>query len=105
LAVTSIAALCVGHGRAELGLDPEGGQALRDRLALGGAVQLGRATAPYAFKRWLAAKEASDREALYRVMGACKLSLDPGSLTAAAKPGSCDADVRTQVDDAANRGT
>jgi hypothetical protein len=50
-------------------------------------------TAPDAFKRWLAEKEAADRDTLYRVMGACKMALGPGP-DVPAKPGGCGDDVR-----------
>ena len=59
-------------------------------------------TAPDAFKRWVADKEVSDRDALYRVMGACKMALAPSPPKGAGKPGACDADVRPQADDAAD---
>jgi hypothetical protein len=50
-------------------------------------------TAPDAFKRWVAEKEASDRDTLYRVVGACKMDLGPGP-DGPAKPGGCGNDVR-----------
>jgi hypothetical protein len=59
-------------------------------------------TAPDAFKRWVADKEASDPGALDAALGACKLSLDPGK--GVAKPGACGDDVRP-ADEVAKRGT
>ena len=44
-------------------------------------------TAPDAFKRWLADKEASDPDALDNVLRACKMELGPGKDVE--KPGSC----------------
>jgi hypothetical protein len=48
--------------------------------------------APDAFKRWVAEQEASNRDTLHRVMGACKMDLGPGP-DGPAKPGSCGGDV------------
>ncbi len=57
-------------------------------------------TAPDAFKRWVADKEANDPGALDAVMRACKMSLDPGPSKGPGKPGACVNDVRP-ADDAA----
>ena len=51
-------------------------------------------TAPDAFKRWVADKEANDPGALDAVMRACKMSLDPGPSKGPGKPGACVNDVR-----------
>jgi hypothetical protein len=51
-------------------------------------------TAPDAFKRWVAEKEANDRGTLDAAMRACKLSLDPGPSKGPGKPGACVNDVR-----------
>jgi hypothetical protein len=51
-------------------------------------------TAPAAFKRWVAEKEASDPGAVDSVLRDCKLSLDPGPSSGPAKPGACSNDVR-----------
>jgi hypothetical protein len=64
-------------------------------------------TGPDAFKRWVAEQDASDPGALSRVIGACKMALDPGPPHGAATPGTCDADakLRPPSDDAAKLGT
>ncbi len=49
-------------------------------------------TAPDAFKRWVAEAEGSDRDALYRVLGACKMQVAPRP-DAPAKPGGCGGDA------------
>jgi hypothetical protein len=52
-------------------------------------------TAPDAFKRWVADKEANDPGALDAIMRACKVALDPGpSSKGPGKPGACVNDVR-----------
>jgi hypothetical protein len=58
-------------------------------------------TAPDAFKRWLADKDASDPGAVAQVMGACKMALDPGPPKGAGKPGTCDSDAQPAPGDAA----
>jgi hypothetical protein len=58
-------------------------------------------TAPEAFKRWLAEKDASDPGALSRVVGACKMALAPGP----AKPGDCGADAPPAAEKAAKPDT
>jgi hypothetical protein len=65
-------------------------------------------TAPDAFKRWMAAKEASDPDALDNVLRACKMELGPGK--GVEKPGSCadnapkPADGDAKPDDGAAKG-
>ena len=56
-------------------------------------------TAPDAFKRWVADKEASDPDALDNAMRACKMELGPGKDVE--KPGSCGADAPKPADGAA----
>ena len=58
-------------------------------------------TAPDAFKRWLAAKDASDPGALAGVMGACKMALAPGPPKGAGKPGTCDSGAQPPADEGA----
>jgi hypothetical protein len=48
---------------------------------------------PDAFKRWVAATEASDRDTLDRVMGACKMELGPGP-DGPVKPANCGEDAQ-----------
>jgi hypothetical protein len=59
-------------------------------------------TAPDAFKRWVADKEASDPGALDNAIRDCKMSLDPGAAEGPAKPGACGDEVRP-ADKAAKR--
>jgi hypothetical protein len=47
---------------------------------------------PAALKRWLQQKEASDPDAIKRVIPTCKMQLDPGAAKAA-KPGVCGDDA------------
>ena len=56
-------------------------------------------TAPDAFKRWMAEKEASDPGALDNALRACKMELGPGKDVE--KPGSCGADAPKPADGAA----
>ena len=52
--------------------------------------------APDAFKRWMAAKAASDPDALDNVLRACKMELGPGK--GVEKPGSCGDDAPKPAD-------
>ena len=56
-------------------------------------------TAPDAFKRWMAEKEASDPGALDNALRACKMELGPGKDVE--KPGSCGNDAPKPADGAA----
>ena len=56
-------------------------------------------TAPDAFKRWVAEKEASDSGALDDALRACKMELGPGKDVE--KPGSCGNDAPKPADGAA----
>jgi hypothetical protein len=59
-------------------------------------------TAPDAFKRWVADKEASDPDGLDDAIRDCKMSLDPGPSDDPGEPGACGDDVRP-ADGAAKR--
>jgi hypothetical protein len=59
-------------------------------------------TAPDAFKRWVADKEANDPGAVDSVMRACKMALAPKPSDGPAKPGSCGDDV-SPADEAAKK--
>ena len=80
-----------------------GGPDIKDIVNCARSHGLDAPTAPDAFKRWLADKEASDPAAVDTVMRACKMALDPGPSNDQAKPGSCGDDVRP-ADEAAKRG-
>ena len=57
-------------------------------------------TAPDAFKRWVADKEASDPSAVDDVMRACKMALAPKPADGPGKPGACRNDVAPADDGA-----
>jgi hypothetical protein len=61
-------------------------------------------TAPDAFKRWVAEKEASDAGALDTAMRACKMALAPDPPKDPGKPGACVGDVG-RADEAAKGGS
>jgi hypothetical protein len=99
-AVKAAAAACDDKqpaGRLEL----EGGPDIKDVVNCVRSHGLDAPTAPDAFKRWVAGKEASD-PAVDDVMRACKMALAPKPADGPGKPGACRNDV-APADDAAKR--
>jgi hypothetical protein len=98
-AVKAAAAACddkLPAGRHEVANGPD----IKDLVNCVRSHGLDAPTAPDAFKRWVAGKEASDPGAVDDVMRACKMALAPRPSDGPGKPGACRNDV-APADDAA----
>lgn len=78
------------------GTDPgPSGPEIADMISCVRSHGLDAPTDPDQFKRWVAAQQASNADAVDRVIVACKMALDPGKSgkPAPAKPGECGGDA------------